>query len=158
MSDDARDFLRHLVTSTRNLSPVEMADRHEKAIAEIRKGFGHVALRDGEPLGGTVWSPKIRWHISGDLAHIFVDVRHLDQTGVGLEIEDSIAHLHLKRKLERVLEDQKLMETSETINRRIDLGRPIIVNDVKATVDNGVLHIQCPLVDLRGTPVSITWD
>ena len=158
MSEESEQFLRELVQGASRLTPHEMVESMEQAIAAISAGHGTVAWRDGQPIGGSIWQPKVRWHVDSRTAHVFVDVSGLEKDCISIEARGRGLNLTFKRIKEKVLEDGKLHSHEELSQRTVDLGIEINPSAVSAVVEGGVMHIRCPR-DLEGLSiVDINWQ
>lgn len=158
MSEESEQFLRELVEGASRLTPHEMVESMEQAIAAISAGHGTVAWRDGQPIGGSIWQPRVRWHVDSNTAHVFVDVAGLNQDCVSIEARGRGLNLTFKRTKEKVLDDGKLFSHDETSQRTIDLGIEIDPSKVSAEVEGGIMHIRCPR-DIEGLAiVNINWN
>lgn len=158
-SEDSARFLQSLVKAAERLTPHEMADRYAAALREIEEGHGSVAWgRDGEPLGGALWQPRIRWHVTPTEAHVFVDVRGLDPADVHVEAERHAVRLRLQRIRERLLEGNAVFNQHEAHERTVELGVEIVPEDVHAQAANDILHIRCPRRPEARQKVGIDWS
>ena len=59
MSEESEKFLKGLVDSAAKITPHEMVEKFEGAIAAISAGRGSIAWKDGQPVGGSIWQPRI---------------------------------------------------------------------------------------------------
>ena len=158
MSEESERFLRELVDGAERLTAHEMVESFEDALAAISAGHGTVAWRDGEPIGGSIWQPKVRWHVDSRTAHVFVDVSGLKRDCVSIEARSRGLNLTFRRIKEKVLSEGQFHTHEEVSQRSVDLGVEIDVAAVSATVDADIMHIRCPR-DKKGLKVvDITWE
>jgi HSP20 family molecular chaperone IbpA len=158
MSEESERFLRDLVDGAERLTAHEMVESFEVALAAISAGHGTVAWRDGEPIGGSIWQPKVRWHVDTRTAHVFVDVAGIEKDCVSIEARGRGLNLTFRRVKEKVLSEGQFHTHEEVSQRSVDLGVEIDVTAVRASVDGGIMHIRCPR-DREGLKVvDITWD
>ena len=158
LSEESERFLQGLVTQAEHLTPHEMVERFEQAIDAISAGRGTVAWRDGQPIGGSIWQPKVRWHVDSTTAHVFVDVSSVSREGVTIEARPRALNLIFKRVKERVLADGKLHSHEEVSQRTVELGVDINISAVSAKVEDDIMHIRCPRDSAGLSVVDINWD
>ena len=158
MSEESQRFLEEIVEKASRLTAHEMVENHDAALTAILAGHGNRAWRDGEPLGGTIWQPRVRWHIDSSTAHVFVDVSGLNPDGVTLEAGNRGLELTFRRVRERVLDGGEFHTHEEVSQRSVNLGIEIDPTSVSADVEDGIMHIRCKRDSANQHDVSINWN
>ena len=159
MSDDSARFLEALVRSTDRLTAIEMVERYSAALLEIEEGHGSVVWgSEGQPVGGTLWQPRVRWHVTPSEAHVFVDVRGVAPEQVAVEAEASGIRLRFTRVRERLLEGNAVLARDEVHVRTVELGVEIQPELVEASAADDILHIRCPRAAPARRSVDVSWS
>ena len=158
MSEESEKFLKGLVDSAANITPHEMVEKFEDAVAAISAGRGNIAWKDGQPVGGSIWQPKIRWHADSRCAHVFIDVSGLTQDGITIEARSRGLSLIFQRTKEIIHSNGEFHSHQESSQRIIDLGIEINADTVEAIVEGGIMHIRCPRDSSGVKVVDINWQ
>ena len=96
----------------------------------------------------------------GDEFRVTVDLPGFEPDDVDLRLVDRTLYLDATRSEETSVDEENFVHqerTHESITRSVQLPEPVDVDDVTATMENGVLSLTVPKVDptSNGHPIDI---